>query len=171
MQMTLDHFSSPISHVLYQCFGFFSAAEGFFFLSGFVGMLATISKTARGETTRWMQKRAFRIWIYHIVSLLFLVSAALFFFPRIQHFFCSTLRASFSRRRTFCRSRSHSRMVRCSPALCHSSRPSFFYFSADASRTFSANVGNFFRPLDTRPISSPRIHSANFPRLDLPRIL
>ena len=87
MQMTLDHFSSPISHVLYQCFGFFSAAEGFFFLSGFVGMLATISKTARGETTRWMQKRAFRIWIYHIVSLLFLVSAALFFFPRIQHFF------------------------------------------------------------------------------------
>ena len=37
--MVLDHFSGPISHYLYQCFGFFSAAEGFFFLSGFVGML------------------------------------------------------------------------------------------------------------------------------------
>lgn len=85
--MVLDHFSGPISHYLYQCFGFFSAAEGFFFLSGFVGMLAVISKTSRGENSCWMLRRASRIWIYHILSVLALALAAFFFFPKIRHFF------------------------------------------------------------------------------------
>ena len=87
LQMVLDHFSGPISHYIYQCFGFFSAAEGFFFLSGFVGMLAVISKTSRGENSCWMLRRASRIWIYHILSVLALALAAFFFFPKIRHFF------------------------------------------------------------------------------------
>lgn len=69
MQMTLDHFGRPISYYLYQCFGFFSAAEGFFFLSGFVGMLAAKSKAQKDPGQSWMRKRALRIWVYHMLTL------------------------------------------------------------------------------------------------------
>lgn len=86
-QMILDHFSGPISKILYQCFGFFSAAEGFFFLSGFVGMLAFIGKRKRGENADWMRLRAFRIWKFHIGTVAFLVLLAFFCLPSIQHFF------------------------------------------------------------------------------------
>lgn len=85
--MTLDHFSGPISRYLYQCFGFFSAAEGFFFLSGFVGMLAVKSKTDRGEGTGWMRKRAFRIWRFHVATLFSIAILAFFFLPSLQRFF------------------------------------------------------------------------------------
>lgn len=85
--MTLDHFSGPISRYLYQCFGFFSAAEGFFFLSGFVGMLAVKSKTERGEGTGWMRKRAFRIWRFHVATLFSIAILAFFFLPSLQIFF------------------------------------------------------------------------------------
>lgn len=87
LQMTLDHFSGPVSHVLYQCFGFFSAAEGFFFLSGFVGMLAVISKTSRGEDSSWMRKRSIRIWKFHIGTIALLAPAAFLFLPKIKPFF------------------------------------------------------------------------------------
>ncbi len=86
-QMILDHFSGPISKALYQCFGFFSAAEGFFFLSGFVGMIAVVGKSARGEDSGWMRRRAFRIWKYHVCSVALLSLFAFFFFPSIRHFF------------------------------------------------------------------------------------
>lgn len=85
--MTLDHFSGPISHYLYQCFGFFSAAEGFFFLSGFVGMLAARSKTDRGENSGWIRQRAFRIWKFHIATLFSIALFAFFFLPSLQRFF------------------------------------------------------------------------------------
>ncbi len=87
LQMTLDHFSGPISRHLYQCFGFFSAAEGFFFLSGFVGMLAVKSKTARGENSGWMRTRAFRIWKFHMATLVFIALLAFFLLPSLQKFF------------------------------------------------------------------------------------
>lgn len=87
LQMTLDHFGKPISHYLYQCFGFFSAAEGFFFLSGFVGMLAATSKTAKDPTQSWMRKRSLRIWIYHIATLFAVSALAYFALTRIQWFF------------------------------------------------------------------------------------
>ncbi|MBP5246392.1 MAG: OpgC domain-containing protein [Fibrobacter sp.] len=96
LQMTLDHFSGPVSHVLYQCFGFFSAAEGFFFLSGFVGMLAVISKTARGEDSSWMRKRSVRIWKYHVVTVAFLATVAFFFLPKIKPFFSALYAHPFS---------------------------------------------------------------------------
>ncbi|MFA6836855.1 MAG: OpgC domain-containing protein, partial [Fibrobacteraceae bacterium] len=87
LQMTLDHFSGPISHYFYQCFGFFSAAEGFFFLSGFVGMLAVISKSSRGEDTGWMRKRAFRIWKFHISTVILLCVLAFLCLPKIATYF------------------------------------------------------------------------------------
>lgn len=85
--MTLDHFGKPISTYLYQCFGFFSAAEGFFFLSGFVGMLAASSKSAKDPGQSWMRWRALKTWRYHAVTLLALCAAAYFFLPQVGHFF------------------------------------------------------------------------------------
>ena len=87
LQMTLDHFGRPISYYLYQCFGFFSAAEGFFFLSGFVGMLAATSKGVKDPGQSWMRWRAFKTWRYHIVTLVALCLAAWLFLPRVDHFF------------------------------------------------------------------------------------
>lgn len=87
LQMTLDHFGKPIYDYLYQCFGFFSAAEGFFFLSGFVGMLAATSKSVKDPSQSWMRKRSLRIWVYHIATLLFVSTLAYFALDRIQWFF------------------------------------------------------------------------------------
>ncbi|MCQ2092342.1 MAG: OpgC domain-containing protein [Fibrobacter sp.] len=81
--MTLDHFGRPISYYLYQCFGFFSAAEGFFFLSGFVGMLAATSKQAKDPSQSWMRSRALRIWKYHCITLISLCIIAAWFLPTI----------------------------------------------------------------------------------------
>ncbi|MBR6316847.1 MAG: OpgC domain-containing protein [Fibrobacter sp.] len=89
LQMTLDHFGKPISHYLYQCFGFFSAAEGFFFLSGFVGMLAAASKSVKDPTQSWMRWRAFKTWRYHAVTLLCLCLASYWFLPRVAYIFKS----------------------------------------------------------------------------------
>lgn len=85
--MTLDHFGKPIYTYLYQCFGFFSAAEGFFFLSGFVGMYAAVSKQSKDPTQSWMRKRAWRIWIYHISTVLLMGTLAFFLLPRIRYLF------------------------------------------------------------------------------------
>ena len=87
LQMTLDHFGRPISYYLYQCFGFFSAAEGFFFLSGFVGMLAATSKGVKDPKQSWMRWRAFKTWRYHIVTLVSLCLAAWLFLPRVGYLF------------------------------------------------------------------------------------
>lgn len=89
LQMTLDHFGRPISYYLYQCFGFFSAAEGFFFLSGFVGMLAATSKGVKDPKQSWMRWRAFKTWRYHIVTLVSLCLAAWLFLPRVGDLFKS----------------------------------------------------------------------------------
>lgn len=83
LQMTLDHFGKPISYYLYQCFGFFSAAEGFFFLSGFVGVLAAISKGAKDPRQSWMRSRALKIWKYHCVTLAAIAIAACSAIPAI----------------------------------------------------------------------------------------
>lgn len=87
LQMTLDHFGKPIYTYLYQCFGFFTAAEGFFFLSGFVGMYAAVSKQAKDPTQSWMRKRAGRIWIYHTLTLVTMATLAYFCLPRIAYLF------------------------------------------------------------------------------------
>lgn len=87
LQMTLDHFGKPISHYLYQCFGFFSAAEGFFFLSGFVGVLAAFSKSAKDPRQSWMRTRALKIWKYHCVTLTAIAVAACTFLPAIAENF------------------------------------------------------------------------------------
>ena len=87
--MTLDHFGRPISYYLYQCFGFFSAAEGFFFLSGFVGLLAAASKSARDPRQRWMFARAFKTWRYHMATLVALAIAGLAIMPQTAPLFKS----------------------------------------------------------------------------------
>ena len=87
--MTLDHFGRPISYYLYQCFGFFSAAEGFFFLSGFVGLLAAASKSAKDPGQRWMFARAFKTWRYHIATLAALAIAGLAIMPQTATLFKS----------------------------------------------------------------------------------
>ena len=87
LQMTLDHFGRPISQYLYQCFGFFSAAEGFFFLSGFVGILAAASKGQKDPRQKWMRLRAFKTWRYHIVTLVALCIAARFVLPQVAYNF------------------------------------------------------------------------------------
>jgi len=89
--MTLDHFGKPISSFLYQCFGFFSAAEGFFFLSGFVGIFAAISKAKKDPNASWMRLRALRIWKYHILSLMSLICMGIFLFPGLTTFFKSII--------------------------------------------------------------------------------
>ncbi len=85
--MTLDHFGKPIYTYLYQCFGFFTAAEGFFFLSGFVGIYAAVSKQAKDPSQSWMRKRALRIWIYHTATLVLMATLAYFCLPRIAYLF------------------------------------------------------------------------------------
>lgn len=87
LQMTLDHFGKPISHYLYQCFGFFSAAEGFFFLSGFVGALAAFSKSAKDPKQTWMRSRAFKIWKYHSITLAAVAIAACTILTPIREYF------------------------------------------------------------------------------------
>jgi len=87
LQMTLDHFGKPISHYLYQCFGFFSAAEGFFFLSGFVGVLAAFSKSPKDPKQTWMRSRALKIWKYHCVTLAAIAIVACTALPSIAVYF------------------------------------------------------------------------------------
>ncbi|MCF0216323.1 MAG: OpgC domain-containing protein [Fibrobacteraceae bacterium] len=87
LHMTLDHFGRPLSYYLYQCFGFFSAAEGFFFLSGFVGMLAATSKQAKDPSQIWMSRRAARIWVYHMVTLVVMAFSAKYFLHHIAKYF------------------------------------------------------------------------------------
>ena len=89
--MTLDHFGRPISFYLYQCFGFFSAAEGFFFLSGFVGFLAAASKGVKDPGQSWMRWRAFKTWRYHIVTLAAIAIAGATLLPQVAFNFRSIL--------------------------------------------------------------------------------
>lgn len=87
--MTLDHFGRPISYYLFMCFGFFSAAEGFFFLSGFVGMLAAISKSAKDPRQSWMRWRALKTWRYHLATLLLMSFVGYWMVPGIYPYFKS----------------------------------------------------------------------------------
>lgn len=50
-------------------------------------MLAATGKAKRGEGSAWMHWRAFRIWKFHIGTLLFFSLAARLFFPRLRGFF------------------------------------------------------------------------------------
>lgn len=65
--MTLDHLGGPIAQTLYGAFGFISAAEGFFFLSGFVAIQVCLRKASPSE---WLLLRARKIWFWHVLSVL-----------------------------------------------------------------------------------------------------
>ncbi len=95
VQMVLDHFGKPISTYLYQCFGYFSAAEGFFFLSGFVGAYAAISKQHKDPTAYWMRQRAFSIWQFHLFSLFILLVLSILIFPELSIYFKANINRPF----------------------------------------------------------------------------
>jgi len=64
--MALDHLGGFWSHTMYERFGFFSAAEGFFFLSGLVATQVALGKDTPGA---WFRKRALTIWSWHMLSV------------------------------------------------------------------------------------------------------
>lgn len=70
IQMTFDHMGRPFSQWLFQCFGFFSAAECFFFLSGLVSAWAVLSKKESDPQARFLRKRAQKVWITHSLTIL-----------------------------------------------------------------------------------------------------
>ncbi len=70
VQMTLDHLGMPFNYWLYQCFGFFTAAEGFFFLSGLVGAWAARRKLSTDATAAFLRKRARTLWLAQVGSVL-----------------------------------------------------------------------------------------------------
>ncbi len=77
--MAIDHMSSfRLSYYLYESYGFLSAAEGFFFLSGFVyGM---VYQKYLGDTSKVWKKslnRAKTLYFYHIGIMLFYVIESL----------------------------------------------------------------------------------------------
>jgi hypothetical protein len=77
--MAIDHMSSfKLSHSLYESYGFLSAAEGFFFLSGFVyGMV--YQKYLDNTSVVWKKSlnRAKTLYFYHIGIMLFYVAESL----------------------------------------------------------------------------------------------
>lgn len=71
--MILDHLGGPIAHLLYGRLGFWSAAEGFFFLSGFV---VTRVAQRKENAPLWFLRRTWKIWTWHtfsVVALAFLM--------------------------------------------------------------------------------------------------
>jgi hypothetical protein len=70
VQMTLDHLGRPFNYWLYQCFGFFSAAEGFFFLSGLVGGWAVLRKAENDPSAGFLRRRARTLWLAQVVPVL-----------------------------------------------------------------------------------------------------
>lgn len=69
VQMTLDHLGLPFNYWLYQCFGFFTAAEGFFFLSGLVGAWAVQRKIDKDPGAHFLRKRARTLWLAQILPV------------------------------------------------------------------------------------------------------
>ena len=72
--MTLDHMGGPIAAFMFERLGFFSAAEGFFFLSGFI---ATRVALQRGSASAWFRARAAKVWGWHLASLVMVAGLAL----------------------------------------------------------------------------------------------
>jgi hypothetical protein len=68
--MALDHFggAGPVTQWLYQRLGFFGAAEGFFFLSGFVST-QTVLRKGRDEGALWLRRRSLNVWSWHLGTL------------------------------------------------------------------------------------------------------
>jgi peptidoglycan/LPS O-acetylase OafA/YrhL len=52
--MAIDHWGGPISAQLYQRLGFWTAAEGFFFISGYVATQVALGKP---DPQRWFLQR------------------------------------------------------------------------------------------------------------------
>jgi len=79
--MTADHLYGVIQPVTFEAFGLFSAAEGFFFLSGYVaGLVFERMREREGEAATWRRalRRAGRIYALHLLTFAALFAAAAF---------------------------------------------------------------------------------------------
>lgn len=56
-------------------------------MSGFVGMMAAASKQVKDPKQSWMRKRALRIWVYHMLTLVGLVLLSLVAIPGLTSYF------------------------------------------------------------------------------------
>ncbi len=72
--MAIDHWGGPISAQLYQRLGFWTAAEGFFFISGYV---ATQVALERPDPRDWFLRRSRLVWKWHIVALSLMAALSL----------------------------------------------------------------------------------------------
>jgi hypothetical protein len=72
--MAIDHWGGPVSAQLYQRLGFWTAAEGFFFISGYVATQVALGKP---DPQRWFLQRSRLVWKWHLVALLLMALLAL----------------------------------------------------------------------------------------------
>lgn len=80
--MTIDHFPSGLKHYLEDGLGFTTAAEGFFFLAGFVAGLSyrrTLSESGLSAVISRSFCRAGKIYIFHLCTFLIVLGVKLSF--------------------------------------------------------------------------------------------
>ena len=75
VMITINHLGSPLSLYTYQPFGFYSAAEGFVFLSGVVAGLVYAHYAQFGKGSLWKKAfiRARDIYVVHILLVTLLL--------------------------------------------------------------------------------------------------
>ena len=72
--MAIDHWGGPVSAQLYQRLGFWTAAEGFFFISGYVATQVALGKV---DPQRWFLLRGRLVWKWHLVALALMAALAI----------------------------------------------------------------------------------------------
>ncbi len=72
--MAIDHWGGPISAQLYQRLGFWTAAEGFFLISGYVATQVALEKT---DPQGWFLRRGRLVWKWHLIALALMALLAL----------------------------------------------------------------------------------------------
>jgi hypothetical protein len=77
--MALNHDGGPLSALTREPLGFFSAAEGFLFLSGLTTGLAYAAPASRPQIDRRPFQKAREIYFYHLLSFLFVVALVSFY--------------------------------------------------------------------------------------------
>lgn len=73
IMMVLEHFGGPLESMIYGRLGFFAAAEGFFFVSGFVATSVACSKRS---VAQWFRRRSLKVLKWHVISLLMFAAMA-----------------------------------------------------------------------------------------------
>ena len=64
--MAIDHWGGPMSAQLYERLGFWTAAEGFFLISGYVATQVALEKP---DPRAWFLQRSRVVWKWHLLAL------------------------------------------------------------------------------------------------------